>query len=114
MIASTRQSAMLKKLKKQVRLLENKERATRKKLRGALFKVKKIAYLYEKKLRKKTRATKIKVKGVEAALYSKLALSIKKHADQLHQVQKAVALKAAAMKKRTGKKLKKKKVKKIL
>jgi hypothetical protein len=111
MIASTRQSAMLKKLKKQVRSLENKEIRTRKKLRLALSKVKKIAYLYEKKLRKKTRPTKIKtkLKNPEAALYTKLAQAIKKHADQLHQVQKAVALKAAAVKKRSPKKAKKKK-----
>lgn len=89
---------LLKKLKKQVSTLKRKEKMARNKLRAALSKAKKIAKAYERKLEKKTKDAKAKIVAVEAAVYTKLANSIKK---------KAEGTKKAAKKKRSVSRIKK-------
>jgi predicted nucleic acid-binding Zn-ribbon protein len=83
MMTSQKHKAMLKKLKKQVDILKRKEKMTRHKLQAAVMKVKKIANTYEKKLVKKTQDTKEKVAAAEAAVYLRLAESIKKQAKSI-------------------------------
>jgi hypothetical protein len=81
--------AMLSELKKQVKALERKEKATHKKLQLALANVKKIAKTYKKRLVKKTRDAKVKAGQREAAIYTRLAESIRKHALEVAKVKKA-------------------------
>jgi hypothetical protein len=66
----SKHQAMLARLKKQVSALKRKDRITRRKLKNALIKVKKITKTYEKTLAKKTR-------DAQVAAYSNLAKTIK-------------------------------------
>jgi hypothetical protein len=81
MAALKKQASVLKELQEQVGALKRREKATQKKLRLALAKVKKIAMSYEKKLVRKAKDTHVKVAAAEAAVYTKLAKSIKRHVD---------------------------------
>lgn len=84
--------AMLIKLKKQVTLLKRKEKATRKKLRLAMMKAKKMGKTFQRKLDKKAKETQGKVAAAQAAVYVKLAKTISKKAKTV-KVKKKIAKK---------------------
>jgi hypothetical protein len=71
------QKAMLQRLKKQLATLRRKEKSTRIKLRSALKKVSKLARVSQKQLNEKNREVKGKIAAAEAAVYVKLANSLK-------------------------------------
>jgi len=102
-------TGMLKKLKKQVSILQRKERAAALKLRAALTKAKKIAMGYEKKLEKKAKEARASIAAAEAAIYIRLAEAIKKRArdaKKAKKAKKAVSKSVVPKKKRRAKKAK--------
>jgi long-subunit acyl-CoA synthetase (AMP-forming) len=84
------QQGLLKKFKKQVSFLKRKEKASRNKLRSALLKVNKLIKANQTKLNRKAKEVKAKLAAAEAAVYEKLAKTIKNRAKKVKKVKKAV------------------------
>jgi hypothetical protein len=85
-----KQAIMLKKLKQQVSALKQKEKITHRKLYKALIEVKKITRNYERKLVKESRDTQVKVAAAEVAIYSRLAESIRQHAEDIKKARQTL------------------------
>jgi hypothetical protein len=69
---------LLKKLKKQVRVLQRKELQGRNKLRAALKKMRKLGKIYRGKLAGKVRSMKDKMAEMQASPYAKAAAEIER------------------------------------
>lgn len=69
---------LLKKLKKQVKLLQSKERQAENKLKSALKKLRKLGRAYKTKLATKARQMKGKIAETQAATYAKAALHMER------------------------------------
>lgn len=78
MAVKRNQKALLKKLKKQVRLLQRKEEQGRNKLRTALKKMRKLGRSYKTKISKKLRTMKNKIVEAQAETYYKVATDIER------------------------------------
>lgn len=78
MAVKRNQKALLKKLKKQVRLLQRKEEQGRNKLRTALKKIRKLGRSYKTKISKKLRTMKNKIVEAQAETYYKVAADIER------------------------------------
>ncbi len=66
--------AMIKRLKKQVRMLQKKEEKAKNKLKTALKKMRTLSRSYKSKLTKKIRQMKGKMADVQATTYAKAAV----------------------------------------
>src|SRR5580700_3112923 len=70
--------ALIKKLKKQVRMLQRKSNQNRNKLQTVLKKLRKQARGYKSKLARKVRMMKAKMVAVQSSTYAKAASSLEK------------------------------------
>ncbi len=91
-MAVKNQKALIKKLKKQVRILKRKEEQSRNKLRAALKKAKKVGKTYKSKLARKMRMMKGKLAEAQAAGYAKVATDVER------QMLKGIEAKAKVLK----------------
>lgn len=89
----------IRRLKRQVSKARRNELAARKQLKSALSKVKKLVRTHQVKLNRKTREAKLKVAAAEAAVYAKLAKTLKQRG-RVRKVKKAVKSAAAPKAKR--------------
>lgn len=78
MATSKKDQALVKRLKKQVRLLKRKEEASRNKLRTAMRKMKKMGKAYKVKLAGKKRLIKNKVETAQSTTYAKIAAALER------------------------------------
>jgi hypothetical protein len=78
MVDKRSQKASLKKLKKQVRVLQRKEEQSRNKLRAALMKARKLSRIYKIKLKGKMRVMKSKLAELQSSTYGKLAADLER------------------------------------
>lgn len=78
MAAKKNHKLMIKKLKKQVNLLQRKEEQSRNKLRAALKKLKKLGRSYKTKMAVKMRAMKGKLSSAKGSAYAKVAADIER------------------------------------
>lgn len=92
MAAKKNHKVLLKKLKKQVGVLQRKETQTRNKLRAALKKIRKLGHSYENRLATKMQAMKDKLADTQASTYAKVAMDIER------QLKKSVEAKASMLK----------------
>lgn len=79
MAVKNSQKALLKQLKKQVRLLARREEQAKNSLRVALQKIRKLGKTYKSKLAAKARTIKSKVASAQASTYAKAALDVERH-----------------------------------
>lgn len=70
---------LVRKLKKQVRVLQRKEALAKTRLRAALTKIGKLGKSYKSRLASSMRAMKHRIADTEAATYAKAAISIERH-----------------------------------
>ena len=73
------QKALLKRLKKQIRVLQRKETQARNRLRTTLKKMRKLGKTYKSKLVSKMRVMKNKIAETRAVTYAKVAADIERH-----------------------------------
>lgn len=78
MVAIKNHKALLKKLKRQVRVLQYREEKTRKKLRIALIKLRQLGQRQKMKLATKMRIMQGKIAAVQASTYAKMAKDIER------------------------------------
>lgn len=78
MAATKKQKALLKKLKKQVRVLQRKEEQARNKLSSALKKMRKLGRTYKSKLASKVRLIKGKIAEIQSTTYAKVASDLER------------------------------------
>ena len=97
MAVSKNHRALLKKLKKQVSMLQRKEKQTRDKLHSALKKMRKIGRVYKTKLANKMRMMKAKLAEGRALTYAKVAVDLER------QLLKGIENKAKALAKAASK-----------
>lgn len=114
------QKALLKKLKKQIRMLQRKEEQSRNKLKAALMKARKLSRAYKIKLRGKMRVMKSKIAEAQSSTYGKLAADLERQlikgierkakslASALSKIEKKHAAKLAKGLSKKGKKTTKK------
>jgi len=69
---------MLKKLEKQVRILERKEELAKNKLRSTLAKMRKLSRSYKSKLASKMRMMKRKMAEAQATAYARAAIHLER------------------------------------
>lgn len=69
---------MLKKLQKQVRLLQRKETIAKNRLRAALAKMRKLSRSYKSKLASKLRVMKSKIAKAQASTYADAAVHLER------------------------------------
>ncbi len=79
MAVKKKHKMMLKKLKKQVRMLQRKENQAKNKLKSAIKKMNKLNRSYQKKLVEKARMMKEKITAAQAATYAKAAVRMERH-----------------------------------
>jgi len=91
-MARKNQTALLKKLKKQVRSLQRKEERSRNQLKAALKKAHKLGRVYKSKLASKIRVMKNKMAASHASAYAQVA------ADVQRQMLKSVETRSKALK----------------
>ena len=70
--------ALLKQLKKQVRVLQKKEKQSRNQLRAALKKMRKLGRVYKSKLASKMRIMQSKIADAQASTYARVAADIER------------------------------------
>lgn len=75
---------MLKKLKKQVRMLEKKEEAAKNKLHAALAKLRKLNKTYKDKLNRKVRMMKDKIAKAQSSTYAMAAAHLERPTAERH------------------------------
>ena len=92
MVARKNQTALLKKLKKQVRSLQRKEERSRNQLKAALKKARQLGKAYKSKLATNMRVMKNKLAASHASTYAKVA------ADVQRQMLKSVEIKGRVLK----------------
>ena len=92
MAVKTNQKVSIKRLKKQVRVLQKKEERSRHQLRAALKKIHKLAHSYKIKLANKLNEMKAKIAETEFASYAQAA------SDLQQQMLKSVNKKSKALK----------------
>lgn len=91
MAAKKNQKALLKKLKKQVALLQRKEAKSRNQLKAALKKIRKLGRSYKVKLIGRMHAMKNKLVKTQAATYAKVAEDVGR------QMQKGIEAKGKSL-----------------
>lgn len=124
MVDKKSQKASLKKLKKQVRVLQRKEEQSRNKLKAALMKARKLGKAYKIKLKGKMRVMRGKIAEMQSSTYGKFAVDLERQllkgiekktkslAQALSKIEKKHALKLTKGISKKGKK-KTKKTKKL-
>ncbi len=76
MDVTAKQKVLLKKLKQQIKKLQDKEEQSREKMRAALKKVNKVGQTYKVRLARKMREMERKIAHSEAACYAKIAVDL--------------------------------------
>jgi len=85
------QKALLKKLKRQIRLSQSKANRSRNQLRATVKKMRKMASSYKRKLSGKMRLVQSKVGAAQAAAYIKAAAEVQR------QIHKRITARAKAL-----------------